>query len=59
MLLYMMLNIVLAYLMLLASISNAVCSYNVYFLPLIFANAFVFVLCLGLLAHNLFISNII
>ena len=42
MLLYIMLYIVLAYLMLLASLSNAVCLYNASFLPLISANAFYF-----------------
>ena len=38
MLLYIMLYIVLAYLMLFAALSNAVCLHNA-FLPLIFANA--------------------
>ena len=42
MLLYIMLCIVLAYLMLLAALSNAVCLYNASFLPLISANAFYF-----------------
>ena len=45
MLLYIMLYIVLAYLMLLAALSNAVCLYNaffLFFLPLNFANAFCF-----------------
>ena len=42
MLLYIMLYIVLAYLMLLAALSNAVCLYNASFLPLISANAFYF-----------------
>ena len=37
-LLYMM----LAYLLLLSALSNAVCLYNASFLPLIFANAFCF-----------------
>ena len=32
----------LAYLMLFASLSNAVCLYNAYFLPLISADAFCF-----------------
>ena len=40
MLLYIMLYIVLAYLMLFAALTNAVCLYNAYFLPLISANAF-------------------
>ena len=42
MLLYMMLYIVLAYLMLFAALTNAVCLYNASFLPLISANAFYF-----------------
>ena len=41
MLLYIMLYIVLAYLMLLAALSNAVCLYA-YFLPMISAIAFYF-----------------
>ena len=41
MLLYIMLYIMLAYLMLLAALSNAVCLHNAFFfLLLIFANAF-------------------
>ena len=44
MLLYIMLYIMLAYLMLFAALSNAVCLHNAFFLllPLIFANAFRF-----------------
>ena len=42
MLLYIMLHIVLAYLMLFAALSNAVCLYNASFLPMIYANAFYF-----------------
>ena len=42
MLLYVMLYIVLAYLMLLAAVTNAVCLHNACFLPLIYANAFYF-----------------
>ena len=42
MLLYIMLFIVLAYLMLLAALSIAVCLYYASFLPLISANAFYF-----------------
>ena len=42
MLLHVMLYIVLDYLMLLATISNAVCLYNAFSLLLIFANAFCF-----------------
>ena len=60
MLLYTMLYIMLAYLMLLAALFNAVCLYNASFiLLLIFANAFCFMLCLGLLTHSLFISSMI
>ena len=40
MLLYIMLYIVLAYLMLFAALSNAVCLYNASFLPMISAMAF-------------------
>ena len=42
MLLYIMLHIMLAYLMMFAALSNAVCLYNAYFLPLIFANTYCF-----------------
>ena len=42
MLLNIMLYIVLAYLMLFAALSNAVCLYNASFLPIISANAFYF-----------------
>ena len=57
MLLYIMLYIVLAYLMLFAALTNAVCLYNDSFLPLISTNAFfIFMLCLCLLTHRLFIS---
>ena len=42
MLLYIMLYIVLAYLILFAALSNAVCLYNASFLPMISANAFYF-----------------
>ena len=58
MLVYIMLHIILAYLMLLAALSNAVCLHNAFFI-LIFANAFCFMLCLGLLIHSLFISSMI
>ena len=50
MLLYIMLYATLAYLMLLAALSNAVCLYNA-FLLLIFANVLCFMLCLGLLTQ--------
>ena len=56
MLLYIMLYIMLAYLILFAALSNAVCLYNAFFL---FANAFCFMLCLGLLTNSLFISSMI
>ena len=56
MLLYIMLCIVLAYLMLFAALTNSVCLYNPSFLPLISENAFIFMLCLCLLTHSLFIS---
>ena len=52
MLLYIMLYIVLAYLMLFAALSNAVC------LPMISAIAFYFQVLFGLLTHSLFISCI-
>ena len=48
-----MLYIVLAYLMLFAALTNAVCLNNAsFFLPLIF----IFMLCLCLLTHSLYIS---
>ena len=47
MLLYIMLYIMLAYLMLLAALSNAACLHNAFFLLLILANAFFFMLCIG------------
>ena len=55
-----MLYVMLAYLMLFTALSNAVCLYNAsFFLLLIFANAFCFMLCLGLVTHSLFISSMI
>ena len=59
MLLYIMLYVMLAYLMLLAALSNAVCLHSAFFLLLIFQNAFCFMLCLSLLTHRLFISSMI
>ena len=56
MLLYIMLYIMLAYLMLLAALSNAVCLHNASFFHLFLQILFVFMLCLGLLSHSLFIS---
>ena len=57
MLLYIMLCIMLAYLMLFAALSNAVCLYNASFFAIDFSKCFLFVfmLCLGLLTHSLFI----
>ena len=56
MLLYIMLYIVIAYLMLFAALTNAVCLYNASFiLPLISANAFYFYV-LSLFIDRLFIS---
>ena len=54
MLLYVMLYTVLAYLMLFAAITNAVCLNNAFFFSLICANAFFFMLCLCLF-HFFFI----
>ena len=57
MLLHIMLHVMHAYLMVFAALSNAVCLYSFFssFLALIF----VFMPCLGLLTHSLFISCII
>ena len=55
MLLYIMLYIMLAYLMFFTALSIAVCLHNASFLLLIFANAFCFMLCHGLLTNSLFI----
>ena len=52
----------LAYLMLFAALSNAVCLYNAFFsffCYLFLQMLFVLVLCLGLFAHSLFISSMI
>ena len=57
MLLHIMLYLMLAYLMLFAALSNAVCLYNAFLsfsLLLIFANAFCFMLCLGLLTQYVY-----
>ena len=56
MLLHLMLYIMLAYLMLFAALSNAVCLYDafIYFLLLIFANAFCFHAFSGLLTNSFF-----
>ena len=59
MLLYIMLYVVLAYLMLLAAISNAVCLHNASFFTIDFANAFYFhVLLSWFIDTYLFISCI-
>ena len=55
---YLMLYVVLAYLMLFAALSNSICLYNASFLPMMFAKAFYFMFCLGLLTNSLFISYI-
>ena len=52
----LMLYIMLAYLMRFAALSNAVCLYNASFFYFFLQMLFVFMLCLGLLSHSLFIS---
>ena len=59
MLLYIMLCIMLAYLMLLAASSSAVCLHNASFFAIDFCKCFCFMLCLGLLTHGLFTSSMI
>ena len=56
MLLYIVLYTMLAYLMLFAALSNAVCLHSAFFLHLFLQMLFVFMLCLGLLTHSLLIS---
>ena len=58
---YIMLHIMLAYLMLLAALSNAVCLHGAFLFcfAIDFCKCFFFMLCLGLLTHSLFISSII
>ena len=46
----------LAYLMLFAALSNSVCLYDASFFHLFLQMLFVFMFCLGLLSHSLFIS---
>ena len=53
-LLYIMLHIMLAYSMLFAALSNAVCLYNAFFV-IDFFKGYFSLLCLGLLTHSLFI----
>ena len=55
---YLMLYIVLAYLMLFAALSNAVCLYNASFCQRFLQMLYIFIFCLGLLTHSLFISCI-
>ena len=56
MLLHIMLYVMLAYLMLLAALSNAVCLHSAsFFCYSFFEIFFVFILCLGLSTHSLFI----
>ena len=50
-----MLYVMLAYLMLFAALSNAVCLLKAFSLLLIFANAFCYLLSLCLVTHSLFI----
>ena len=54
----MLLYIMRAYLMLFATLSNAVCFYDAFFNRFL-QMLFVFMLCLGLLTHSLSISNMI
>ena len=56
-LLQIVLYIMLAYLMLVAALSNAVCA--MLFLLLNFSNAFCFMICLCSLTYSLFISSMI
>ena len=51
--------IMLAFLMLLAALSNAVCLHALFFFAIDFCKCFLFMLCLRLLTHSLFISSII
>ena len=59
----MLLYIMLAYLMLFAALSNAVCLYDAsfffFFAIVLLQMLFVFMLCLGLLTHSLFSSSMI
>ena len=56
----MLLYIMLAYLMLLAALCNAVCLHNGFFFCYLFLQMlFVIMLCLGLLTHSFFISSMI
>ena len=55
-LLYIVLYIMIAYLMLFAALSNAVCFFDASFFPFISANAFCFHALSWSIAHSLFIS---
>ena len=56
----LVLYVMLAYLMLFAALSNAVCLYNACFFCYWFLKMlFDFMLCLGLLTHSLFVSSMI
>ena len=55
----MLLYIMLVYLMLFAALFNVVCLYNAFFCHFLLEMLFVFLLCLELLTHSLFVSNII
>ena len=61
MLLCIMLYVMLAYLLLFAALSNAVCSHNAsFFLTIYFCKCFfVIMLCPGLFTRSLFISSMI
>ena len=54
----MLLYIMLAYLILFAALSNAVCLYSASFFAIDFCKCFLFS-CLGLLTYSLFISSMI
>ena len=54
-----MLCIMLAYLMLLGALSNAVCLHNDFFCYGFLQMIFVFMLCLGLLTHSVLTSSMI
>ena len=59
MLLHIMLCIMLAYIMLLAALSIAVCLHNASFFAIDFLQMLFFMLCLGSLTRSLFVSYII
>ena len=59
MLFYITLYVMLAYLMLIAVLSNPVCLHDAFFLFFFLKMLFDIMLCLGLLTHSLFISSMI